>query len=33
MEALLEYEQKYEEIRKHEGDKIESDPLFRPLRL
>lgn len=33
MEALIEYEQKYDQIIKDEGEKIQSDPLFRPLRL
>lgn len=33
MEALVEYEKKFANINKYEGDKIDSDPLFRALRL
>ena len=33
MEALIQYEKKFANINKFEGEKIDRDPLFRALRL
>ena len=33
MEALVDFEKKFANINKSEGEKIDSDPLFRALRL